>query len=235
MKRLFELLLISFFCFSCGHDLEEINHEYVDLGLSVKWATCNLGASKPEDYGNYYAWGETKHKKEYSAETYKWCVASDDVCRFTKYCPNEPKESQYFQCELIDNKTTLELADDAAHVNWGDNWRIPTAEEMAELVRDCIWEWTLYNGKTGFKVTSKKNSNYIFLPAAGKYSSEGSEKVGITAWYWTSELFILKDHPLYGDVNYFTSANTLEAYEPCSLNDGAESRFDGLTICPVCP
>ncbi|MBQ7388829.1 MAG: hypothetical protein IJW01_05635, partial [Paludibacteraceae bacterium] len=133
----------------------------VDLGLSVKWATCNVGASTPEGYGNYYAWGETTTKSTYDWSTYKWCNGSYKT--LTKYCTS----STY---GTVDNKTVLELADDAARVNWGGAWRMPTDAEWTELRENC--EWTLtsdYNG-TGVKgrvVTSKTNGNHIFLPAAG--------------------------------------------------------------------
>ena len=135
---------------SCGHE-----HEYVDLGLSVKWATCNMGASSPEEYGDYYAWGETETKSTYDWNTYKWCKGSENT--LTKYCT----DSDY---GTVDNKTVLDPEDDVAHVKWGGNWRMPTDAEIEELRENCIWKWTTQNGKNGYKVTSKKNGNSIFLP-----------------------------------------------------------------------
>ena len=139
----------------------ENGYAYVDLGLSVKWATCNVGANKPEGYGDYFAWGETQPKSYYEWSTYKWCNGSYNT--LTKYCTN----SDY---GTYDGKSTLELADDAARANWGGSWRMPTIEEQYELRDNCTWEWTTQNGVAGYKVTSKKEGytkNSIFLPAAG--------------------------------------------------------------------
>ena len=134
-------------------------HEYVDLGLpsGLKWATCNVGATAPEEYGDYFAWGETETKATYDLSNYKWCNGTYES--MTKYCTN----SEY---GIVDNKTTLELSDDAARVNWGGSWRMPTKAEQDELrnTDNCTWEWTTQNGVNGYKVTSKKNGNSIFLP-----------------------------------------------------------------------
>ena len=132
-------------------------YEAVDLGLSVKWATFNVGATKPEEYGGYYAWGETEEKNIYDWSTYKWCKGS--YCTMTKYCT----DSSY---GTVDNKTVLDPEDDVAHVKWGGNWRMPTIEEQDELRTSCIWTWTTQNGVNGYKVTGT-NGNSIFLPAAG--------------------------------------------------------------------
>lgn len=127
-------------------------HEYVDLGLSVKWATMNVGASKPEDYGDYFAWGETEPKDYYDLSTYKWYNSLDST--LTKYC-------------IVSLDTRLELNDDAAYINWGGAWRMPTYDELIELCNECTWEETTLNGVKGYKVISKSNNNSIFLPAAG--------------------------------------------------------------------
>jgi uncharacterized repeat protein (TIGR02543 family) len=134
-------------------------HECVDLGLpsGLKWATCNVGASAPEEYGGYYAWGETVVKNDYSWSTYKWCNGSSNT--MTKYCTS----SSY---GTIDNKTTLDPEDDVAHVKWGGSWRMPTEAEQDELHNNCMWTWTTQNGVKGYKVTGP-NDNSIFLPAAG--------------------------------------------------------------------
>lgn len=155
-------------------------HEYVDLGLSVKWATCNVGASKPEEYGDYFAWGETTPKSTYDWSTYKWCRGSRK--KLTKY----NNTSIY---GTVDNKTTLELSDDAARANWGGSWRMPTRAEQDELCEKCTWTWTTQNGVKGYKVTSKINGNSIFLPAAG-YRSCGSlnKDAGSYGEYWSSSL-----------------------------------------------
>ena len=145
-------------------------HEYVDLGLSVKWATCNVGASSVCAYGNYYAWGETEPKMEDAP--YKW-MYDDDPGKYSKY-------------NTTDNKTVLDTEDDAASANWGEGWRMPTNEELTELVLGCSWEWTdNYNnsGISGQIGTSKKNGNIIFLPAAGTNNGYG---VGKNGEYWSS-------------------------------------------------
>ena len=161
----------------------ENGHEWVDLGLSVKWATCNVGATKPEEYGNYYAWGETETKTTYNWSTYKWCSGSTETQ--TKYCT----DSSY---GTVDNKTTLELEDDAARANWGGAWRMPTDAEWTELLENCTWTWTSdYNGTgvAGRIVTSKINGNSIFLPAAGSRNDESLGDAGYYGRYWSSSLF----------------------------------------------
>ena len=158
-------------------------HDYVDLGLSsgTKWATCNVGATKPEEYGDYYAWGETEPKTTYDWSTYKWCNGDYDTQ--TKYCT----DSSY---GTVDNKTVLELADDAARANWGGAWRMPTDGEWRELLDECTWEWkNAYKGTTaGYLVTSKINGNSIFLPAAGYLYYDDLFRAGIYGEYWSSSL-----------------------------------------------
>ena len=161
----------------------EKGHEYVDLGLpsGIKWATCNVGATTPEDYGDYFAWGETQPKDYYDWSTYKYCNST--YTSITKYCTN----SSY---GTVDNKITLELTDDAAHVNWGGNWRMPTRAEQDELrnTSNCTWTWTTQNGVKGYKVTSKKNGNSIFLPAAGCRINDYLRYAGSYGYYWSSSL-----------------------------------------------
>ncbi len=143
--------------------------EAVDLGLSVKWASYNVGANKPEEYGDYFAWGETAPKDAYSWDTYKYGSDKNDL---TKYCEK-------------DNKTVLEPSDDAATVNWGNGWRMPTWEELQELRDRCTWTWTTQNGVNGQLVTGP-NGNSIFLPAAGEQDRRGSDNVGSAGRYWSS-------------------------------------------------
>ena len=156
----------------------ENGHDYVDLGLSVKWATCNVGATKPEEYGSYYAWGETEPKTTYDWSTYKWCNGSWD--NFTKY-------NTHSSFGTVDNKTVLELADDAAAVNWGVAWRMPTVEEWEELRRNCTWTWTTRNNVNGFEVKGT-NGNSIFLPAAGWRDNDDLYVAGRYGHYWSSSL-----------------------------------------------
>lgn len=175
-------------------------HGYVDLGLpsGTLWATCNIGAEKPEDYGNYYAWGETKGYGEentsnamnysyagtytktcYLWETNKYCQGSDET--LTKYC----NISSY---GTVDNKTVLEADDDAATANWGGDWRIPTYAEWQELQNNCTWTWFTLNGANGYKVECKTNGNHIFLPAAGFYHESDLMRVSSHGYYWSATL-----------------------------------------------
>jgi hypothetical protein len=151
-------------------------YEYVDLGLSVKWATCNVGASKPEEYGDYFAWGETKQTTGW----YKW-YKSYGSYEVTKYCTGS-------DFGAVDNKTLLEAADDAATANWGGAWRMPTKTEQDELREHCTWTWTQVNGVKGYKVTSKRNGNFIFLPAAGYCGYDSIKEAGSRGYYWSSSL-----------------------------------------------
>ena len=155
------------------------NHKYVDLGLSVKWATCNVGASKPEDYGDYYAWGETTTKSDYDWDTYKWCKGT--YRSMTKYCTDSDDGT-------VDNRTRLISSDDVATVKWGSKWRMPTLEEMNELRgEDCTWTWTTQNGVKGMKLTGP-NGNSIFLPAAGNRYGTGLYDRGSSGYYWSATL-----------------------------------------------
>ena len=159
----------------------ENGHDYVDLGLSVKWATYNVGAETDIDYGDHFAWGETEPKDTYVWSTYKWCNGTETT--LTKYNTSS-------SCGTVDNKTTLELSDDAAHANWGGSWRMPTKEEQDELREQCTWKWTYLNGIGGYKVTSKSNYNSIFLPAAGYYRFDSGKLSGVgnNGYYWSSSL-----------------------------------------------
>ena len=155
-------------------------YKYVDLGLpsGTLWADRNVGADSPEDYGDYFAWGETEPKSTYNWSTYKWCQGSNDT--MTKYCT----KSDY---GTVDNKTVLDLEDDAAYVNMGKDWRMPTVTQMSELKSKCTWTWTTQNGTNGYKVTGP-NGNSIFLPAAG-YCDDGSLRdAGSNGVYWSASL-----------------------------------------------
>ena len=191
----------------------ENGHEYVDLGLSVKWATMNVGASTPEEYGDYFAWGETEPKATYSWSTYKWCNGSKPT--LTKY----NMDSSY---GTVDNKTQLDLSDDAAHVNWGGDWRMPTDAEMTELRTNCTWTWTTENGVKGYKVSSKSNGNSIFLPAAGCRYNSARGSAGSFGYYWSSSL--------YSDGPYF--ACELRFYSDSVLRYSS-NRYYGPSVRPV--
>ena len=187
--------------------------ESVDLGLpsGVKWANFNVGATRPEEYGGYYAWGETGIKTEYTKATYKLGDGNAYNPVWSKYCSD-------------DNKTTLELVDDVANVLWGGDWRMPTLSEVNELKEHCTWEWTSVNGVDGYKVTGK-NGNSIFLPAAGYRTGDQFVGVGSGGYYWTSSVY----------PDYWFSVFELEfdssaapTYKYHSL-----SREYGLTVRPV--
>ena len=174
------------------------DHEWAELGLSVKWATCNVGATSPEDYGNYYAWGETTTKKYYTG--------------------NNSKTDGKSMSDISGNKEY-----DAATVNWGKGWRMPTKEEFEELLNEdnCTWEWTTQKGVKGYKVTSKKNYNSIFLPAAGFRYEGGTHYAGSSGGFWSSTPY----------------DDTYNAYDLGFGNGGRgtnwSSRYGGLSVRPV--
>ena len=152
-------------------------HEYVDLGLSVKWATCNVGATKPEQYGDYFSWGETNEKWNYAPNTYKYGGYSSTW--MSKYSPVGKN---------ADNKRELDPEDDVAHVRWGGTWRMPTLKEQQELLYNCTWTWTTVNGIKGCLVTSNINGNSIFLPAAGHRNGKDVSYGGRYGNYWSTSL-----------------------------------------------
>ena len=195
----------------------ENGYEYVDLGLSVKWATCNVGATEPEEYGYYFAWGETKPKFNYHYywDTYKLCNGKE--YSLTKY-------NNRRNYGTIDNKTVLEAADDAATANWGGAWRMPTKAEQDELRENCTWTRTTQNGVNGYRVTSKSNGNSIFLPAAGYRSDSSLNYAGSDGYYWSRSLDT--DSPEFAYCLSFSSG---------SMGWGNDRRHCGQSVRPVCP
>ena len=150
--------------------------EAVDLGLSVKWANMNVGATKDSGFGTYFAWGEIKPKRSYTWGTYAW---SDGNNQFPiKYT-------------TTDNKTQLGPSDDAARANWGGEWRMPTVDECEELANpdNCTWEWITKDGINGYKVTGKKTGNSIFLPITGFRFYDDVQFRAINGIYWSSTLY----------------------------------------------
>ena len=191
----------------------ENGHKWVDLGLSVKWATCNIGATKPENYGSYFAWGETSPKDSYHSYNY-----FHNKIKFSRY---EEKEI-IIKYNSIDSKTRLDSIDDAACVNWGGKWRMPTDAEMTELREKCKWEWTTQGGRNGYKVTSKTNGNSIFLPAAGDRDGSNLDNAGFKGDYWSSSLHT--DNPKFAWRMYFHSD---EVYRSRGY------RYRGFSVRPV--
>ncbi len=207
-------------------------HEYVDLGLpsGIKWATCNVGADNPEDYGDYYAWGETETKSTYNWGTYKWMESgySDwkHVNKYT-YPDNQTSGIWYNNGKFVgDNKTTLDPEDDVAHVKWGGDWRMPTKAEQDELrnTNNCTWTWTAQGGKNGYLVTSKKNGNSIFPPAAGYRSISDLDNAGSRGGYWSSSLY----------TSYSVDAYRLD-FNSSYVDWYRNGRYYGFTVRPVCP
>ena len=207
--------------------------EYVDLGLpsGIKWAKRNLGASKPSDYGDYYAWGETtpKPKKaKYNWATYKWMQAGQsDWKHITKYTVADGQtEAIWYDAGgnfIGDNKTALIAGDDAATANLGSPWRMPTIDEIKELLDNCTWTWTTQDGKNGYQVDGP-NGNSIFLPAAGYREGSGLRAAGRWGTYWLSSLSRTNsDRAL--NLSFDSGVHYL------SNND----RFIGFTVRPVRP
>lgn len=211
---------------------EEFKGEAVDLGLSVKWANCNVGATQPEEYGDYFAWGETEpyyiegHAQDspcsnwksgksngYDWPSYKWCNGSSST--MTKYCTS----SSY---GTVDNKTVLDAEDDAVTANWGGSWRMPTTEEQQELYNNCTWNWIRKNGVNGYNVVGP-NGNSIFLPAAGIREDSSLDYAGSCGYYWSSSL------------------TAGESDCACDLYFGSDDhgwgfngRYNGFSVRPVC-
>lgn len=197
-----------------GHRTE-VEGDAVNLGLpsGTKWAGCNVGANTPEEYGNYYAWGETKTKSDYSWTTYKWCNGAAKT--LTKYCTI----SSY---GTADSKKVLESADDVAAIDLGDKWRMPTAEEWTELLTECTWTWITQNDVYGFRV-SAQNGNSIFLPAAGYYNGTELYNIGMCGAYWSSS--VKTSSP--------SNAHFLDfAQQGKGLSESARSY--GYSVRPVC-
>ena len=183
-------------------------HEWVDLGLpsGTLWATCNIGANAPEEYGDYFAWGETEPKQVYEWSNYKWgnYYVQGSLSKYVT-------DTEY---GTIDNKTELEPEDDAASVNWGSSWCMPSREQLSELFTKCTKEWATRNGVNGYQITGP-NGNTLFLPAAGGYYQGNSlALVGVNGEYWSRSLrtnlslYAHNCHFYYGGVACFE--DTLE-------------------------
>lgn len=198
----------------------EEQHEWVDLDLpsGTLWATCNVGANSPEEYGDYFAWGETEPKNEYSWSTYKYCNGSSDT--LTKYCYDSSHGINAFADTLI----VLLPNDDAATVNWGSGWQMPNLTQIQELCNSSYTttEWTTQNGVRGRLVRSNSNGNSIFLPTAGYLGGTSLKYLGVNGYYWSRSL----------STSYSTNAYYLYFYSGYIgwLDDG---RCYGQSVRPV--
>ena len=174
------------------------DHAYVDLGLpsGTLWATCNVGANAPEDYGDYIAWGETQPKETYTWENYQYSNGSENT--LTKYC----YDASYGYNGFTDNLTTLQPEDDAATANWGSDWRMPTKAEWQELYNNTTVTWTTQNGVNG-RLFTASNGNTLFLPAAGYRGSSSLYYAGSGGYYWSSSLYT--GNPILAWYLYFSS------------------------------
>lgn len=246
-KRLFQgLLLILLACstilISCGDDESKPDRQEqdnsknnpenkipkglvaVDLGLPSKtlWANINVGATTPEGYGDYFAWGETTTKSIYRWATYKW--SNGTYSSITKYCP----KGDY---GTLDTRKQLTTEDDAAYVNWGDEWRTPSQSQFEELQTKCDWIWTRQNGVNGCLVVGP-NNNSIFLPASGycgifldnnKEIYKNGWWIGESGHYWTRTLY--SDDARMARSIYFLDEGVGESHY--------YNRPEGLSIRPV--
>lgn len=180
------------------------NYEWVDLGLpsGLLWATRNVGADFPEDYGDYFAWAETSPKDDYDWSTYSYCCYNNNNGTFllTKYC----SRPDYGYNGYTDDLTILQADDDAATANWGDGWRTPTLEEWIELSVNCTSEWTTQNSVNGLCFTGT-NGNSLFLPAAGFRLGDHIDSVGSYGYYWSSSTRLI--HQTGAWFGYFHSGN----------------------------
>ena len=226
ISRILFAVILACAITSCG-SLRRIGyengHEYVDLGLSVKWATMNVGASAPQESGEYYAWGELEPKEVYNWSSYRFRIEGDTIfdVQLSRYNTKKTHGT-------VDYTTTLLRVDDVANVNWGGNWRYPTIAEFEELAdeNNCTWTWTTKKGVHGYKVKSKKKGykrRYIFIPETSVLLNFGIEDKKTKGAYWSSSL--------------------IEAFYACTLSFlpdkisvyGAAERPVGLPIRPVSP
>ena len=234
MKKYFLVFISLFTIYACskenGVGNGGGNARAVDLGLSVKWASSNLCTTgvcaNPEEYGDYFAWGETSYKYSYSWVNYKYGFEDNyGYIILTKY----NTKSSY---GTVDNKIGLEADDDAAHVVLGGKWRMPTDTEWTELRETCNWTWTSdYNGKgvAGYIVTSNKTGytdKSIFLPAAGYRSYSDLNHAGSYGFYWSSSLFTDSPYRAWG-VQF--GSRGVKRSDDVSTN----RRYYGLSVRPV--
>ena len=192
---------------------EPVEHTYVDLGLpsGTLWATTNVGATSPEGFGNYFAWGETSPKSTYTWGNYHWCNGTNSS--LTKYSTNSALGIQ-------DNKVVLDTEDDAATQNWGAEWQMPSHDQVEELCNECIIERTTLNGVNGRLFTSKHNGSTLFMPTAGHYDGDNLVVNGVSGYYLTRDLY---------------TSNCILAWilSVTTNSSSSGSRYKGYSVRPV--
>ena len=258
-KRIFKLMfaLVAIATTAQAQENTIDGHEYVDLGLpsGTLWASCNVGATKPEEYGLYFAWGETKGYTSATSAGHSYWLNDEDTAHVLtelgvvtveeadaktlqekldailagKIEFNEANEADRNEADRqdvvkqkADNKNELDLEDDAAYVNWGSNWRMPSLDQIVELIDNCTWEWTTQNGVYGRKATSKTNGNSIFLPAAGYHSHTWRSNAGSWGSCWSRTIRTYNMFDAY--TLYFNSR---------SVDWGSNDHFIGRSVRPV--
>ena len=208
----------------------------VDMGLpsGTKWANMNVGAERPEDYGLFFAWGETtgytsdtSDGRSFDWASYKWMnEGQSSLMQINKYQAEDGKtDGCWYDSSgnfIGDGKTTLDLSDDAARANWGGQWVMPTYEDMVELFDNTTNEWTTENGVNGRRFTSKINGNSIFLPAAGVRGGSLLYYQSSDGYYWSSSV-----NPMYSDIARGLNEDSEGAYT--YYND----RYYGQSVRPV--
>lgn len=233
-------VFLMIFLIANGQSIQMIQgHEYVDLGLSVNWANCNIGSNNPEDFGDYFAWGETYTKSSYNKMTYKFAGETlgatnlptieakvKALLDYTKYLGDENKQNP--------NDVKLDIEDDVASVQWGNLWRMPTMNEISELIDSCNWVFDDIKGIKGYWAVSKVNGNKIFFPLAGYIHDDIVSDVGKSGKYWASELrkdMCFEAYQIW--ISYDDEAAKMQKKSSVFLSDDG-FRENGRSVRAVC-
>ena len=211
------LMLMATVIWAQDNDRDK-EHLQVDLGLpsGTLWAFTNMGAALPEDFGDYYAWGEVDYKSNYGWGTYKY-VKGGDPTKFIKYCA----QANIGNGKYTDTLAVLEAADDVATQKWGSDWCMPTQEQFEELKRECTWKWTVRNGKNIIEI-SGKNGNKLYMPAAGCFYNKSKSLVGTNGYYWSRTLS-----------DKGSSKGTCFTFSQSDTDVAVRTRNLGLSVRPV--